>query len=202
MHVRQRRRVVPGLRRPRDIGLRLIMGCLAAGWATAAAAQTYFKWTDGQGIVHFSDAPPQQGKGVEKLNLPAAPVRPPAAKPPAGVPAAGATGIGSDPIPGASSAARVVLTSRKTPRTGPSALQVSGEVKNVGGGAAHDVLVTITVLDQSSGYECLRHEVAVAPSALGAGEVGTFDVALDSPCLFGQPKVDLVPAWVSADQTG
>jgi hypothetical protein len=61
------------------------------------------------------------------------------------------------------------------------------------------VLVTITVLDASSGYECLRQDVPVAPSTLGAGEVATFDIDLDSPCLFGQPKLDLTPGWVSAD---
>jgi hypothetical protein len=178
------------------------MGWLAAGWATGVTAQTYFKWTDSQGVVHFSEAPPPQTKGVEKLDMPAVPVRPAAAKPAAGATtAADTTGTPPGATEGAAPAARVVLTSRKTPRTGPSGLQVTGEVKNVGGGSARDVLVTITVLDASSGYECLRQDVPVAPSTLGAGEVGTFDVDLDSPCLFGQPKLDLTPDWVSAAQS-
>ncbi len=162
---------------------------LAVGWSTAAAGQSYFKWTDSQGVVHFSDAPPAQAKGVEKLNLPVAPVAAAAAKPE------------PEPTQGAAPAARVVLTSRKTPRTGPSALQVSGEVKNVGGGNARDVLVTITVLDASSGYECLRQDVPVTPATLGSGDAGTFDVDLNSPCLMGEPKLDLAPVWVSADQS-
>jgi hypothetical protein len=179
------------------------MGWLAAGWATGAAAQTYFKWTDSQGVVHFSEAPPPpQTKGVEKLDMPGAPVRSRAVQPAPGATApAGAPETPPGATAGTPAAARVVLTGRKTPRTGPAALQVSGEVKNVGGGNARDVTVTITVLDSSSGYECLRQEVPVAPATLGAGEVGTFDVDLDSPCLLGQPKLDLTPVWVSADQS-
>jgi len=183
----------------RRLGWLLVTGCLAAGWATAAAGQTYFKWTDSQGVVHFSDAPPSGAKGVEKLNLPAAPI-PPAAAKPAPV-AAGTTGMPAGAPEGAAPAARVVLTSRNAPRTGPSALQVSGEVKNVGGGSARDVLVTVVVLDASSGYECLRQELPVTPSTLGGGEAGTFDAALDSPCLLGQPKLDLTPVWVSTDRS-
>jgi len=47
----------------------LVLTCAAAG-VTAADKQQVYKWTDANGIVHFSDAPPPSDtKNVESLHL-------------------------------------------------------------------------------------------------------------------------------------
>ena len=74
-------------------------------------------------------------------------------------------------------------------------MHVIGEVKNVGGADAQRVAVTITAVDSTQGTPCLNEEAAVTPSTLHAGESGNFDVDVDSPCLFGEPHVDVAPVW-------
>ena len=81
--------------------------------------------------------------------------------------------------------ARVILVSREAPRTGPSSMHITGEVKNVGGADAQRVAVTISSVDSTAGTPCLSEEAAVTPSTLHPGESGRFDVDVDSPCLCG-----------------
>ena len=38
-----------------------------------AIAQTVYKWTDEQGVVHFSDNPPPRGQQFEKQDIPTPP---------------------------------------------------------------------------------------------------------------------------------
>jgi len=47
----------------------LVLACAAAS-AAAADKQQVYKWTDANGVVHFSDAPPPQDtKNVQSLHL-------------------------------------------------------------------------------------------------------------------------------------
>lgn len=172
----------------------LWVGMLVA-WGGTARAQTFYKWTDDRGVVHLSDSPPQQGQGVEERHLPPPPV-PPAAR--AHVSSEEAESGGEAPPtagPHAEGPARIILSSRQNPRTGPSSMHLIGQVKNVGGADAQHVAVTVIVVDATQGTPCLREDVAVTPSTLRPGESGNFDVDLDSPCLFGEPNLDVVPAW-------
>jgi len=173
-----------------------LLGVLESGLlvvAGVAGAQTFYKWTDERGVVHFSDSPPSNVKEVEERNLP---TRSDIVTSPA--PPADARGAVAETTPGAAQQAepaKVVIVSRLTPRTGPSALHVSGEVKNIGGAEARDVAVTISVADATQGTPCLEEEADVVPSTLRGGESGNFDIDLDSPCLYGNPSLDIAPGW-------
>jgi hypothetical protein len=173
-----------------------LTGCTLVACATVATAQTFYKWTDERGIVHFSDQPPQQAKGVEERNLPVPPTAGPDAVPvpqgPEGGPAGAAPGRSGAAAEGP---ARVILVSRQAPRTGPSAVHVAGKVQNVGGTDAQRVGVTISAIDSAQGGPCLQDEVPVTPSTLHPGEIGSFDTDVDSPCLFGDANVDVGPKW-------
>jgi hypothetical protein len=171
-----------------------LAGWTLAAWCSTAVAQTYYKWTDDHGIVHFADMPPPSGRQVEQKDLP----RPPAARPyqpKASAEAAAATpGAAGAPIPG-KGPARVILVSRQLPRTGRSTVHILGEVKNVGGADAQRVGVTISSLDSTASTPCLSEEATATPSTLRPGESGKFDVDLDSPCLLGNPQIDVAPVW-------
>ena len=163
---------------------------VVAAWCSMAAAQTYYKWTDDKGVVHFADVPPAQGTAEER-HLPAAPAvkpREPAQAREAAVAETPTAFPGEGP-------ARVILVSRQLPRTGPSSMHMIGEVKNVGGAEARRVAVTITAVDITAGTPCLNEEAAVTPSNLRPGESGRFDVDVDSPCLAGRANVDVAPIW-------
>ena len=170
-----------------------------SAWALAAccsvaAAQTYYKWTDDQGIVHFADMPPPKGEHVEERQLS---VPPPARAQEPEAPAettAATDGETQGPIAG-KGPARVIVISRQLPRTGPTSMHIIGEVKNLGGTDAQRVAVTISSVDSTAGTPCLSEEAAVTPSTLHSGEKGSFDVDVDSPCLSGQPQVDIAPVW-------
>jgi len=153
------------------------------------AAQTFYKWTDDQGIVHFADMPPPKSGHVEERQLSRPPAEAPAAE------AAPATGAEAPTPIAAASPARVIVVSRQAPRTGPSSLHIRGQVKNVGGKDAQGVAVTINSVDSTAGTPCLSEEAAVAPSTLHPGESGSFDVDLDNPCLSGDPQVDIAAVW-------
>lgn len=174
--------------------LRLLMlVCAVAGWCAVAGAQTYYKWSDERGVVHFSDAPPANVKNVEERNLPARP-QPRPAEPAPQRPAGEAAAPGATP-PVTEGPARVVLVSRQAPRTGPSAVHLSGEVKNVGGADAESVTIRISAVDAGQGNPCLDAQAAVSPSTLHPGESGKFETDVDSPCLFGETTVDVAPVW-------
>jgi hypothetical protein len=168
----------------------MLAGVLLA--CSIASAQTFYKWTDQQGIVHFSDAPPPDTKGVEERRLPA----PLAAEParPESDAAASAPGA-ANASAGLTGPARIIIVSQSTPRTGPSAMHISGQVRNVGGADARSVAVTISVTDDTQGNPCLSEEAPVEPPTLHPGETGSFDIDVDNPCLYGQPGLDVAPVW-------
>ena len=172
-----------------------LVACAVAGWSCSATAQTFYKWTDERGVVHFSDSPPPSTHNVEERHLARQPVIEPApAEPVAGAESPGDETSGRKGKSG-EGPSRVILLSRQTPRTGPSALHLTGRVKNVGGAAAQRVSVAISAVDSTQGTPCLHEDSPVTPSTLGPGETGDFDVSLDSPCLYGEPNLDVAPTW-------
>jgi hypothetical protein len=162
----------------------IFVGLALAGWSGIARAQTFYKWTDDNGTVHFSDVPPANTKNVEERSLPPAP---------AAAQDGGEKSESSEAkVPGVSEGpARVVLVAQHVPRTGPSAVHVSGKVKNVGGADARSVLVTVKAVDSTAGTPCLQEDVGVTPSTLRPGETGDFDADIDNPCLSGDTPVDI-----------
>ena len=175
-----------------------VLGVALVSVAGVSSAQTFYKWTDEAGVVHFSDAaPPAQARGVEERKLPPPPQSASAESPGAasaeGEQADGKPAV-ADGAPG-EGPARVIIVSRKNPRTGPSAMHIAGEVKNVGGSDAGQVTVTISAADSGQGNPCLNEQTDVAPSTLRPGQTGKFDVEVDSPCLNGDPRVDVEPVW-------
>lgn len=175
---------------------------LLAGLSIAAGpafSQTYYKWTDEQGVVHLSDQPPAAAKGVQERlleppSVPRAPEPEGGDAAPDGQPAAEAKPV----APAATGPARVILEGYQAPRTGPASMDVSGTVKNVGGAAAEDVVVILTANDAAQGNPCLDTEVAVSPSPLPAGEVGSFEKLLDDPCLSGDAKLEVNLRWAGS----
>lgn len=165
-------------------GRLILVGLALACWSRIAGAQTFYKWTDDNGTVHFSDVPPVNTKNVEERSLPPAAGAPPDGGEKAESSEAKAAGASEGP-------ARVVLVSQHVPRTGPSAVHVSGKVKNVGGADARSVLVTVKVVDSTAGTPCLQEDVDVTPATLHPGESGDFDAEIDNPCLSGGTPVEL-----------
>lgn len=157
-----------------------VAGCAILWWYGVASAQTVYKWTDEQGTVHFADSPPANVKNIEERSLPPPPAAPKAEQA-AGIKTPEAT----------EGAARVVIVSKNAPRTGPSAVHVSGEVKNVGGAEARSVSVTVTAVDITAGTPCLHEDVSVTPSTLAPGQSGNFDATIDDPCLAGGTPIDI-----------
>lgn len=172
-----------------------LMSCVLAGWCCIAHAQTFYKWTDDRGVVHFSDQQPANVNGLEERHLPPVPASEAATTEAPENPESQPAQPGASGAPVAQGPPQVVLISHETPRTGPSAIHVSGEVKNVGGEEARGVSVTITALDDTQGNPCLQQATTVSPPTLRSGDSGSFDLDLDSPCLFGDPSVSITPAW-------
>jgi len=162
----------------------ILVGLGLVCWSSIVGAQTVYKWTDENGTVHFSDVPPSNTKNVEERSLPPAPVAPQDSDEKSESAEAKTPGSPEGP-------ARVVLVSQHVPRTGPSAVHVSGKVKNVGGADARSVLVIVKVVDSTAGTPCLQENVDVTPSTLRPGETGDFDADIDNPCLSGGTPVDL-----------
>jgi len=162
----------------------VLMGLALACWSGIAGAQTVYKWTDENGTVHFSDVPPVNTKNVEERSLPPAPAPPQDDSEKSESPEAKTPGAAEGP-------ARVVVVSQHVPRTGPSAVHVSGQVKNVGGADARSVLVTVKAVDSTAGTPCLQEDVDVTPATLHPGETGDFEADIDNPCLAGGTPVDL-----------
>lgn len=168
--------------------------CGVVAWCSVATSQMVYKWTDEHGVIHFADTPPSEVRKVEERHLPG----PPPAKPEDDAPAEPRTPRTDALIrrtPGAQPRAQVILASRKTPQTGPSALHITGEVRNVGGSDAQRVAVAIAAVDGNDGSSCLKEEIAVSPATLRPGETGRFDTDIDNPCLLNQPKIDIAPVW-------
>lgn len=161
--------------------------CTVLAWCSIAAAQTVYKWTDEHGIIHFADTPPAGTQTVEERHLSGPPAAQPRAEPAPEAPA-GKKDAAAGP-------ARVIVAVRKTPRVGPSALHVGGEVRNVGSADAERVAVTVSAVDRQQGNPCFSEQILVKPPTLHPGESGTFDAEIDSPCLIGQSRVDIAPVW-------
>ncbi len=172
----------------------LMAGGAVAVWCSTATAQTVYKWTDEHGVIHFADSPPAEGRKVEERHLPG----PPASQSSEDAPAEIRTPR-SDALtrrdPGAQAPAQVILAARKTPRTGPSSLHIQGEVRNVGGGDAARVAVTVSIVDSNDGSSCVQEEIGVSPPTLRPGETGKFETDIDKPCLLAEPKIDIAPVW-------
>jgi hypothetical protein len=153
-----------------------------------AAAQTVYKWTDDDGVVHFSDNPPANGTQFEKRDVPPPP--PPPAE--AGGGAANMSGAGGEKFEGP---ARVILTKNDSFPRGDNSRHVIGVVKNVGGATASNVRVTAHITD-AEGNECASEDFSVTPSSLEPGASGNFDTTIDSPCFAdGGGSVDAAPQW-------
>ena len=151
-----------------------------------AGAQTFYKWTDDRGVVHFADQAPTGAKQVEERHLPAVPdlqVKLPE--------------DGNAAIPGATPGAegRVIIETHEESHSGPSTIHVTGRVKNVGPSAAENVSVAVSAVDSAQGTPCLQVETSANPSTLGAGESGSFETDIESPCLRGDTPVVLNPSW-------
>jgi len=170
-----------------------------AVWCRPAAAQTFYRWTDDHGVVHLADQPPAQSKGgVEERHLAVKPaVRQEPTDPTGQDGAAGGDTTGADASgpPAVDGPAKVIVVARRTPRVGPSALRVSGVVKNVGGKDAQQVVVNLSAVDASQGTPCLQSEALVEPSTLHPGETGNFETNVDGPCLFEDTDVAIDPVW-------
>ncbi|MCK6554036.1 DUF4124 domain-containing protein [Candidatus Binatia bacterium] len=174
------------------------LGVLGLLVASSGVAQTFYKWTDDRGVVHFSDSPPSDGKGVEERMVNAPPiVRRPAEAAADADPASGtdavAAGTPTEAVP--SGPARVIILSQKTPRISPSSVRVMGRVRNSGGEPVSNVTVEVTVVDETQGTVCMQEQADVDPGELAPGKGGTFDLTLDSPCLFGTANINLEPQW-------
>jgi len=198
--------------RPQEHWLvRVFVACVLAAWSAPTLAQTFYKWTDDKGIVHFADMPPSRPQGVEERTLRVPPVvSKPAndaeavndgdtangdqAKATDADAAAGAAGSGAAKATG-TGPAKVIMLSSKDRRTGPSSVHITGEVKNVGGEDAQNVAITVVALDVTQGTPCLEEETEVTPGKLGPGQTGNFDVDLNNPCLFGEANVNTKPVW-------
>jgi len=181
--------------------LQTLFCVLALLAALPALGQTFYKWTDDRGVVHFSDAPPSNAKGVEERVVNAPPIvrQSGDATPEPGAEAGQTPGTGAPAGAPAEAPptgpAKVVLQSRETPRISPSAVRLMGRVKNVGAESASNVTVDVTVVDETQGTVCMQEQVDVNPGTLGGGKGGTFDVTLDNPCLFGAANLNIEPNW-------
>lgn len=156
-----------------------------------AGAQTFFKWTDQSGTVHFSDSPPPAGQTYEQREV--GPLEPPVkgqAPLPGENTAEGDNGGGSE----STGPSRVILTSKEAAPRGTESRHVVGSVKNVGGRPADRVGVTLRVVD-ANGQECTREEVNVEPTTLNAGQNGNFDTTVESPCFADGAMVDAQVHW-------
>ena len=164
----------------------LVISGVILGSCGNARAQTFYKWTDDRGIVHFADQAPTGAKQVEERHLPALPALLVKLPEDGNAATPGAT-------PGAE--ARVILETHEESHTGPSTIHVTGKVKNVGASAAETVTVAVSAVDGVQGTPCLQVETSANPSTLGAGESGSFETDIDSPCLRGDTPVVLNPSW-------
>jgi hypothetical protein len=172
-------------------GVWLVLAVTALGGGPAHADVVY-QWTDRHGVVHFSDVPPEGGPEVQRRELPAAPAPPTAAPAPASTPGGTPAGQDSSTRPGT---AGVVLASGQSSHIAPAAVHAVGTVRNDGDAPARGVTVVLSASDAGQNNPCLEHRLAVQPSELAPHESGAFDEVVESPCLFGEPPVQLQPAW-------
>jgi hypothetical protein len=172
--------------------------------ASLASAQTVYTWTDGQGVVHFSDENPEGVQGVETLTL-EAPVPLVSELEGQGEGEGEAGGEGESqmvvtPIGEASDApppgpAEVVFQGAELAVIGDTQRKVRGRLRNVGGRTARRIAVRVVVTDGDSGNLCMTTDFGAQPAELDAGADGTFEGELDTPCFYGNPKLAYYPEW-------
>ncbi|GIW46024.1 MAG: hypothetical protein KatS3mg077_3306 [Candidatus Binatia bacterium] len=153
--------------------------------AALASAQTYYKWTDEHGTVHFSDQPPPRGKSVEERVM---------APPPREAEAAAPTPAETrgEPTQGP---AQVVIFEQDVEWTGPNAVRVSGKLRNSGGSPARQIAIVVKAADAVQGNPCLEREVAPSAQELPPRAEASFESEISDPCLFGHPPVELSARW-------
>ncbi|MEO8601197.1 MAG: DUF4124 domain-containing protein [bacterium] len=163
---------------------------VALGLATPALAGDVYRWVDANGVVHFADVPSAGARQVQTQSMPPPPTRPTGEAAAADAPAAEA----GTPVP-ATGPARVVVTRQNEESLGSGSHGYRGAVKNEGGTAAHDVAITIRVVEPQQGQECLNDEIAVEPSTLGPGETGVFSANFNNPCFAGTTQTAYEVVW-------
>lgn len=178
----------PSCRKPRSM-LRLSALSLVLLLGGFATAQTVYKWTDDQGVVHFSDNPPPRGQQFEKQDISPPPPPPTAER------GSGASTSGTASEEKFEGPARVILTQNDSFPRGGTSRHLIGVVKNVGGAPAARVRITAHITDPE-GRECDSEDIDVAPPTLEPGASGNFDTTIDSPCFAdGGGSVDAAPTW-------
>jgi len=174
-------------------------GAAVAAWAVlvalaghAALAQTVYRWTDENGVVHFADSPPPQRKDYQTHEMPRSGPAPPPVE--AGE-AAAATPAAGEPAEPAKGPAQIVVSKHEEVGVGPSVQSFTGTVKNEGGAEASDVAISVRVVDPISGDECINAEIGVEPSTLAPGAKGTYETEFEHPCFKGQTQLELHAVW-------
>lgn len=191
-------------REARVAGAGFVLTLLLLG--SVVSAQTVYRWEDERGVVHFSDAPPRDAKNVESRKMRASKPAIRATGDPSGAALEPEGDSKKDPqqteskkkpatADSASGAARVEIKEKDVSPVGEATNEFSGEVENVGGSRANDVVVIIEVTETNQGAHCLREEVDVSPSSLDPGERGSFSVTLSNPCFHGPIDPDLRAEW-------
>lgn len=188
---------------PPMVRVRSELGVLALGLLAILAAhvpsygQTVYRWVDERGVVHFSQEPPPPGQQFEVQHLPQAPEAPEPTEEASSPEPEGAEAELTPALP--TGAARIEISGQSVGQIGPSMRRFTGELKNTGGRPAEDVRVEIVVTEVTQGDECLRAEVEAQPSDLAPNATATYQTELDSPCFFGETRVEIEPLWTEGE---
>lgn len=153
--------------------------------ASVAEAQTYYKWTDERGTVHFSDQPPAGQAKVEERVL--APQR---SRPEAALETSKEPQPVTEPGP-----AQVVIAKQEVERLGANAVHIRGELENTGGSEARGVTVVVKAKDVGQGNPCLEREVTPTRDVLPPKARTTFEAEITDPCLLGEAPVEMSVNW-------
>jgi len=175
----------------------MLLVALCATLAGSARAADVYRWTDANGVVHFSDAPPAHVQAEKKEMPPPVPiakgvVNADAPRAQTGTPAPAAAASGSETQKGP---AHVELLKQDDADLGQGRHSYSGTVKNTGGAAAHGVAISVRVTEPTQGDQCVADQITVEPSTLGPGEIGHYSADFDSPCYFGTTQAALDAIW-------
>lgn len=171
---------------------------------SSAAAQFITRWVNANGVITFSTSSPPPGVKYEPVAMPDWGGGEPAVPAPApntneagtsGDAATAATESKPAAEPKASGPARLSVQDQTTTSVGEAQWVLAGKVKNEGGEPAAGVGIHISVLEDGQGNPCLDDQGAVSPSTLQPGETGTFELTFNSPCFFGNPRIDIVAEW-------
>lgn len=161
--------------------------CACAAFAARpAGAATVYRWTDANGVLHFSDSPPPHAAQLQAQNLP---------DPPPTIAASPANAAEPGDGNGSAGPAQVVVMDHHEEAVAPGTQSLRGTVKNQGGAEARDVYVAVVVTEPNQGAECLREEIDVEPATLAPGAEGSYEAELNNPCFHGPTTADLRAEW-------